>query len=105
MERPESLTVERAYSLLPKYDVNPDWQRKHDAGELPDGLHGMLGMLRRIEPAESPTPEEASYILSLYEQGSMRWVAGQLLGNDNQVFGSDLIDVARAVAGNQNASS
>src|ERR1043166_585657 len=96
--RPESLTQEHALAVLPTMDIDAEWQRKHDAGELPEGLMGLRGMLALIWPAETLTKEEAAYIIWLKDQGSMRWLAEELTGDDNQIFGMFLIEAAERTA-------
>lgn len=99
MNRPASLTPQRAYSVLPKYTTNAEWQRKHDAGELPDDVTGLFGMLSVEWPNERLTEEEAQYILWLKEQGTMRWLASEILdGDDNQIHGANLIEAAQMVS-------
>lgn len=94
MNRPESLTVERAFSVLPKWEINPEWKRKKEAGELPEGIMGVCGMVTTVWPEETLTEEEAKYILWLKEQGSMRWLADQIFGDSNQIFGMEIIEAA-----------
>ena len=95
--RPTSLTVERALSYLPKMQMDEEWMRKQDAGELPAGVAGMRGMINVIWPDEQPTAEEARWILALCELGSMRWVAEQVIGTGLQPDGMFLIEVAERV--------
>lgn len=99
MKRPDSLTVERAFSVLPTYDINPEWKAKKDAGELPEGILGMCGMLLAVWPEEKLTTEEAQYVLWLSEQGSMRWLADEIFDDSNQIFGNDIIEAARRALG------
>ena len=94
LDVPASLSEDRCRSFLPRMEINPEWQRKHDEGELASGLSGMFGMLDIIWPDEKPTPEEARFILALRDRGSMRWLAEQLVGDDNQIHGMHLIEAA-----------
>lgn len=96
MERPSTLTPERAFELLPRYKINPEWQRKKDAGELEEGILGMSGMLESIPSSEIPTEEEVNYILYLKEELelTMRGVADEIFGDSNQIFGMEIIEVA-----------
>jgi hypothetical protein len=98
--RPVSLTGDRAESFLPRTIVNEEWQRKHEAGELPPGLAGMFGCLSSVWPESQPTREEAEWILSLQKFGTIRWVASIVThGDDNQITGCDLLEAARRVIG------
>ena len=97
MKRPKSLTIDRAFSLLPTSNIDPEWKRKNDAGLLPEGFLGACGMLTLEWPEEKLTKEEAEYVLYLESQGSMRWVAGQIFGDSNQIFGMDIIKAAKMV--------
>lgn len=88
MDRPESLTVERCWECMPRLVLNPEWERKKDAGELPDGLLGMCGMMMDEWPEARFTKDEAD-----------RWAADQLIGDDNQVLACQMITAAqRALA-------
>jgi len=96
--RPESLTLARAESFLPTMDVDEEWQRKHDAGELEDGLLGMRGMLTTTWPDTVPSREEAEWLLALLEFGSWRWMASIVLhGDDNQINALHLKEVSERV--------
>lgn len=96
--RPESLTLARAESFLPTMDIDEEWQRKHDAGELEDGLLGMRGMLAANWPDTVPSREEAAWILALLEYGSLRWMASIVLhGDDNQINAMHLKEVSERV--------
>jgi hypothetical protein len=97
MEKPKSLTPKRAFALLPEMRINEEWQRKKDAGELPEGMAGIFGCMDTIWPEEKLTKEEAEYILWLSEQMSMRCVAAEIFDNGNQIFGSDIIEAAKRV--------
>lgn len=97
MKKPETLTPERALSVLPRMELNKEWVRKKEAGELPAGMAGMAGSMNVIWPEETLTMEEADYILSLSEQGTKRWLSSQIFGFSNQILGMDLIDAARRV--------
>jgi len=95
--RPTSLTEERARSFLPILKTNPEWERKHDAGELPDGLVGMRGMLIEVWPDDKPTADEARWMLGLTEYGSWRWMASIVLHGDcNQINAVHLLEASRA---------
>lgn len=100
MTRPDSLTPERAASFLPKHRTSPEWRRKHDAGELPTGLAGLLGCLM-VDWSASATPSvaEAEYILHLRETHSWRALACVLTGDDLQPIGMDLEEAARRALG------
>lgn len=100
--RPDSLTEKRAWSYLPTYDIDPEWQKRHDAKKrraepgTAAALLDFCGMLQVTWPAAQPTKEEARWILDLYEVCSMRQVASVVLHSDgNQIHGSDLIESAR----------
>ncbi len=96
--RPISLSASRAYSVLPTYSIDPEWERKLEAGELPEGLMGMRGMFSCEWPDEELTAEEARYVLALHDQGSFRWLAAKVLdGDSNQIHGSDLVAAAKQV--------
>ena len=95
MEKPTTLTIDRCEAVLPALGVSPEWQRKHDAGELPEGLAGFRGMLQEVWPEAHLTLEEAEYILWLHGQGSIRWLANELMGDDNQIIGTFLIEAAQ----------
>lgn len=100
--RPKSLTEERARSFLPAMSVSSEWQRKHDAGELPDGFARICGMVEIAWPQETPTLEEAEWILALREFGSWRWLASVVThGDDNQSTGMFLIEAATAALRSQ----
>ena len=92
--RPSSLTPERAFSLLPEMDTCPEWEKKHAAGELPEGFAGLFGMLRLTWPDEKMSLPEAQWIMRLKETGSMRWLADVVVRDGNQVFGMHLIEAA-----------
>lgn len=95
--RPESLTMARAESFLPTWSICEEWQRKSDAGELPEGLLGMRGMLETIWPDAKPNEDEARWILGLQEYGSIRWLADTVTyGDDNQIVGMHLIEASEA---------
>jgi len=89
--RPESLTYTHAKKCLPGYEPNPDWVER-------PGLLGMAGCIRQVPAEETLTREEAAWVAALAEMGSMRWVAGMVFNDDNQIFGMDIIEVARKVA-------
>jgi hypothetical protein len=95
--RPSTLTYKHAWACLPGYEVNPEWKRKSDAGELEDGFMGICGMLRQTPAEERLTHEEAMWVLALHDIGSMRWVAGMVFNDDNQIYGDDIIEAARSV--------
>jgi hypothetical protein len=99
--RPASLTPARAEACLPGYEINPDWQARHDRGEIPDGIRGMGGMLRLVWPEELFTEEEALWILALREMTSWRALANEVLGNSNQIFGKDLEHAAFRALGRE----
>lgn len=95
---PRSLTLERAESFLPWLDVCPEWQRKKDAGEIPDGLLGMRGMLVTNWPDSKPNEDEARWMLELSKFGSWRWFASIVThGDDNQITGVHLLEAANRV--------
>ncbi len=96
--RPATLTYKHAWACLPGYEANPEWERKRDAGELPDGIGGIMGMVRQVPALEQLTKEEAVWVLALYDIGSMRWVAGMVFNDDNQIYGNDIIEAARPAA-------
>ncbi len=96
-EKPKSLTEDRCFDLMPRLRTCEEWLRKKEAGELSDGLLGMRGMLKTVYPDEKFTQEEAEYILWLRDQCSMRCLAEELVGDDNQVFGMMLIEAAELV--------
>lgn len=95
--RPESLSYERAMSVLPSYDIDPEWKRKREAGELPEGFLGACGMLTESWPEDRLSKEEAEYVLAASELGSMRWLASELMGDSNQIFGMDIKRAAELV--------
>lgn len=100
--RPASLTLARAESLLATMDINPEWQQKSDAGELPEGIEGCFGMFDVIPSNVQPTREEAEWILALLEFGSWRWMASVVLnGDDNQVHAMHLIEASQRVLGQE----
>lgn len=99
--RPASLTHARAEACLPSYEINPDWQARHDRGEIPSGIRGMGGMLRLVWPEERFTEEEARWILTLRETASWRALADEVLGNSNQIFGKDLEHAALRALGRE----
>ena len=57
-KRPESLTVQRAFDVLPSSEIDEEWLRKKKAGELPLGFAGTFGSLKTIWPEEKLTKEE-----------------------------------------------
>ena len=77
--------------------IDPEWQRKHDAGELPDGFLGCCGMLSTTWPDSRPTREEAAWILALIEHMSWRSMGDVVLGDSNQIHAMHLIEVSRQV--------
>jgi hypothetical protein len=99
MQKPESLTVEKAMSCLPKMTTNKEWERKHDAGELPEGVMGLCGMVDTIWPDEKLTRQEAEYVLWIAPQMSMRCLAATICGDSNQLFGMWIIEAATDAIG------
>jgi len=98
--RPATLTHDRVQSFLPKVDVCPEWQKKHDAGELPEGISGLRGMLTTTYPDIKPTPEEAQWIIDLQQFGTWRWLGSIVTyGDDNQITAMHLLTVSHEVLG------
>jgi len=97
--RPESLTYARAFAILPTLKINDEWQRKYDAGELPEGIAGLSGMLEEVWPDDKLSKTEAAWILALHELGSYRWLATIVLLDSNQIFGCQLVAAAQAALG------
>lgn len=96
--RPESLTLARAESFLPTMDVDDEWQRKKDAGQLEDGLLGMRGCFKTVWPDAVPSRDEAEWMLALLEFGSWRWMASIVLhGDGNQINAMHLKEVSERV--------
>lgn len=100
MTRPDTLTRERAWSFLPKLIEDPEWRRRRDAGELPDGIAGLRGsVMVDWSGATAPTRAEAEYILHLRENRSWRALGCALTGDDSQFVGMSLEQAAyRALA-------
>ena len=97
-KRPESLTLDRAELFLPELQVSKDWQRRDEAGKLPEGILGVFGMFERVWHDSVPTQDEAEWILSLLEFGSWRWMTSIVLhGDDNQIHGMHLKEVSEKV--------
>ena len=95
--RPASLTYRHAYACLPGYEIDPEWQKREDAGENSAGIMGFVGSIRQTPAAEQLTPEEAMWIMGLSEMGSMRWVAGMVFNDSTQIYGNDIIEAAKKV--------
>lgn len=93
--RPPSLTIERAYRLVPSLTICEEWERKHEAGELPEGFLGMRGMMKTCYPDEKFTKEEAEWILAVREFGSWRWFGDVVIDDDNQCLAILLEEYAR----------
>jgi hypothetical protein len=96
--RPASFTLAHAEARLPTMEVNPEWQAKHDAGELPEGINKMVGSLRTVWPEERFTAEEARWVLAMREHLSWRSLGDFVLGNGNQITGMHLEEAARRAA-------
>ena len=96
-QRPASFTVARAVACTPTLVVNPEWQRRADAGDLPDGPEGCYGMLIEVPAREQLTLDEAVWVLRLHATGSMRWVSRIALADGNQVVGDLLVRAAAEV--------
>lgn len=94
-KRPSTLTLDRIERCLPRYELNPDWAAKRDAGLLPDGPARLLGMLRQVWPEERLSAEEAEWVLAVREHASWRALARYIVGDDNQITGMDLENAAR----------
>ena len=95
--RPASFTIERAVACTPTFDISPEWQRRKDAGELPDGLRGCRGMLTKVPAPQRMTREEAVWVLRLAATGTLRWVSEVALDDGNQITGDLLVGAAREV--------
>jgi CRISPR-associated protein Csx16 len=93
--RPRTLTIAQAEACLPSFETNPEWQAKHDAGELPEGLMGMVGCMRAVWPEERLTEEEARWLLAMREHLSWRSLADFVTGDGNQITGMHLEEAAR----------
>ena len=92
-----SLTHKHAEACLPEWDVSPEWDKKHKKPDSRQQFSDFHGMLIKVEPKENLTIEEAQWVMDLYDIGSMRWVAGMVFNDDNQIFGMDIITEAQAV--------
>jgi hypothetical protein len=95
MRRPDSLTEARAMACMAQMEPDPEWERRQAAGLNPPGMLGLRGCMRTVFPEEKFTEEEARYILALQETHSLRALAEDLTGDDNQCFGIFLVDAAR----------
>lgn len=94
LSRPATLTPERAYAVLPSFEIDPEWQRKEEQGELPDGFLRIAGMLRKVPSGVNLTADEARWILALREHMSWRALAGEVFGNENQIIGIQIEEAA-----------
>lgn len=97
--RPPGLTPQRIDACLPRREVDPDWEARRDAGELPEGILGLAGSLREVWPEERLTDAQARWILALREYMSWRALADCVAGDGNQITGMDLEAAARRALG------
>lgn len=95
MNKPESLTTERAFACMAQMEPNPEWERRQAAGLNEPGMLGLLGCVMTVFPEQKFTEEEAKYILALQETHSLRALADELVGDENQCFGTFLVEAAR----------
>jgi hypothetical protein len=94
MKKPTSLTPERALACTPTLDISQEWLAKKEAGLVPEGFAGMMGSLITVPAKEKLTREEAQYIVWLHTQWSLRGLAEELTGDDNQAIGMLLHEAA-----------
>ena len=97
LKKPKSLTSERAFGVLPQLEMNEEWVRKKEAGELPEGIASMFGCMKTVWSEEKLTKEEAEYVLWLEKQMSWRGLAYEVFGDSNQIFGMHLVEAAKKV--------
>lgn len=103
--RPRTLTIAHAEACLPSFEIDPEWQARKAAGELPEGVLKMTGSLRTVWPDERLTLEEARWILAMRKHLSWRSLADFVTGDGNQITGMHLEEAAQRVLGGERNSA